>query len=117
MSRGAGYLVERGVPPALIVQETEARNTYENARLTAVQLEQRSLRSIALVTHARHMLRAQMAFRGEGLEVVPAPCYFATDFNEWKWRFLVPSWWSLKSMESTFHEWLGLSAYWVRGWI
>ena len=113
----AGYLVERGVPPALIVQETEARNTFENARLTAVQLEQRSLRSIALVTHASHMLRAQMAFRGQGLEVVPAPCYFATDFNEWKWRFLVPSWWSLKSMESTFHEWLGLSAYWVRGWI
>ena len=113
----AQFLIERGVPRALVEEEGEAANTYENAVFTAKLLGARGLRSVALVTHATHMLRAELAFSRQGLEVFPAPCCFATHIDEWTWRKLVPSWYRLETMESVFHEWLGIIAYRVRGWI
>ena len=113
----AQFLIERGVPRALVEEEGEAANTYENAVFTAKLLGARGLRSVALVTHATHMLRAELAFSRQGLDVFPAPCCFATHIDEWTWRKLVPSWYRLETMESVFHEWLGIIAYRVRGWI
>jgi len=112
----ARYLTEQGVPADRILEESKARNTYDNARFSAGLLRDRGLNRIALVTEARHMLRAELTFRKQGLDVVPAPCCFASDL-EWEWGLLVPAWWSLETMEGVVHEWLGLAAYRARGWL
>lgn len=53
--------------------ETASRDTRENARFSAVQLQAAGVRSILLVTHAMHMDRAREAFAATGLQVIPAP--------------------------------------------
>ena len=118
----ADYLVRAGVPPTLIEEEPRALNTHENALYVARLLEPRHAGRaypprVALVTEARHMRRAELAFAKQGLAVVPAPCCFASRIDEWSWRLLRPSWWSLQTTEGTLHEWLGLLAYRLRGWI
>ena len=56
--------------------ETEAVNTYENAKLSSDILTSMGITKIYLVTHAWHMPRAKMAFESTGLQVVPAPTGF-----------------------------------------
>ncbi|MHB1371320.1 MAG: YdcF family protein [Pseudomonadaceae bacterium] len=53
--------------------ETASRDTRENARFSAVQLDAAGVRTILLVTHAMHMDRARDEFSATGLEVIPAP--------------------------------------------
>ena len=56
--------------------ETEAVNTYENAKHSSDILTAMGIAKIYLVTHAWHMPRAKMAFESTGLQVVPAPTGF-----------------------------------------
>ena len=56
--------------------ETEAVNTYENAKHSSNILTSMGITKIYLVTHAWHMPRAKMAFETVGLKVVPAPTGF-----------------------------------------
>lgn len=56
--------------------ETEAVNTYENAKHSSDILTSMGIAKIYLVTHAWHMPRAKMAFDTVGLKVVPAPTGF-----------------------------------------
>lgn len=60
-----------GVPVRWL--ETASRDTRENARFSAVQLQAAGVRTILLVTHAMHMDRARDEFAATGLEVIPAP--------------------------------------------
>jgi len=56
--------------------ETEAGNTYENAKRSSDILTSMGITKIYLVTRAWHMPRARMAFETVGLKVVPAPTGF-----------------------------------------
>ncbi len=56
--------------------ETEAVNTYENAKFSSELLRSDGITKIYLVTHAWHMPRARMAFEAAGLEIVPGPLGF-----------------------------------------
>ena len=56
--------------------ETEAVNTYENAKHSSDILTSMGITKIYLVTHAWHMPRARMAFETVGLKVVSAPTGF-----------------------------------------
>ncbi len=67
IARGAG------VPEAAILLEPRARNTRENAVLSAEILRPRGGQRVLLVTDAFHMRRARLVFRAQGLCVVPAP--------------------------------------------
>jgi uncharacterized SAM-binding protein YcdF (DUF218 family) len=68
----ADPLVELGVPRAVLILDTESRNTRENALNTAEMFKARGWRSGILVTSAAHMPRALAAFQRVGLKVVPA---------------------------------------------
>jgi uncharacterized SAM-binding protein YcdF (DUF218 family) len=111
------YLSRNGIPGTSIETESVSRNTYENARLTAALLHRQGRKNIAVVTDAQHMLRAELAFSAQGLNVVPAPCCFASEVDDWTYKELLPSWWALETMEGVLHEWLGLAVYKLRGWI
>ncbi|TVQ90323.1 MAG: YdcF family protein [Chromatiaceae bacterium] len=66
---------EFGVPVALV--ETDSRTTWENAAYTAPLLRANGIERILLVTQAWHMPRSVDAFERAGIEVIPAPTYFA----------------------------------------
>ncbi len=56
--------------------ETKSKTTWENALYSSKLLKQESIKTVALVTHAWHMPRAQEAFEKNGLIILPAPTLF-----------------------------------------
>ncbi|HKT73452.1 MAG TPA: YdcF family protein [Steroidobacteraceae bacterium] len=54
-------------------QESQSRDTYENAHFSVQLLRTDRIRRILLVTSSLHIRRATREFQGVGLEVVPAP--------------------------------------------
>jgi uncharacterized SAM-binding protein YcdF (DUF218 family) len=66
------WLAQLGLTP-LRWSESQARDTRDNATLSAALLRKEGIQRIALVTHAWHMPRAQRAFEQAGLTVLPAP--------------------------------------------
>lgn len=111
----AGLLKEQGVPAPLVWVEDRSGSTHASAVRVAEILRQRGIRRIALVTEAYHMQRSERSFRKQGLEVIPAPCSFRTfQFNVGQF---LPNWNPIAYNEVALHEYVGLLAYWIRGWI
>jgi len=104
-------LEAEGIPGSSIEIEAASHSTYENALYTARLLRQRAIRRAVLVTEAVHMLRAEKAFRKQGIEVVPAPCAFrSAQFLAGKLD-LIPSLHAYRDVEDVLHEWVGLLWY------
>jgi uncharacterized SAM-binding protein YcdF (DUF218 family) len=93
-----------GVPVRWI--EPAARNTRENAILSALQLKQAGVTRILLVTHAAHMARAEHAFTAAGLDVVPAPTVFTAPSRTFPADF-VPRLSALENTSYALYEWMG----------
>ena len=71
----AAHAVSIGAEPGSLVLETEACNTYDNARLTAELMRRHGWATAVVVTSDYHARRAQWVFREHGVEhrVAPAP--------------------------------------------
>ncbi len=67
----AAFLVGMGVPKEAVVEESESRNTYENAVFTKAKMEEAGLRRVVLVTSSWHMKRAAAIFRRADIEFAP----------------------------------------------
>ena len=108
-------LLRAGVPEDKIWTEDRSHSTHENAVYSAELLRAKGIERIVLVTEAQSMLRAELAFRKQGLVVLPAPSIFRVfgGLDE----ELMPSWEAIHRNEITLHETLGLAWYYVRGWI
>lgn len=93
--------------PALRWQETQSRDTRENAALTAAMLKKEGITHIALITHAWHMPRSVRQFEAAGLQITPAPMgYIRSDMSlglQW-----LPSGKGLRDTGWVIREWLGL---------
>jgi uncharacterized SAM-binding protein YcdF (DUF218 family) len=63
--------VRTGVP--ITWQETDSRDTHENARRTAAWLALQGVQRALVVTHAWHMPRAQYEFAQTTLQIMPVP--------------------------------------------
>ena len=116
-----GLLMDFGVPTNAMAFADEARNTEEEARAIAQEVEvgglglRRNFR-ILLVTSAWHMRRAKMMFEkyARELDVVPAPADFEATVafsSGFSLKELIPNGLALISNECFFHEWLGYWAY------
>ena len=108
-------LEAEGVPAAAVIEETASTSTYTNATRTAALLRQRGIRKIALVTEAFHMLRSELCFRKQGIEVVPAPCTFRGKVFEPKFGDLLPGTKGMQWNGDVLHEWVGLVWYRIAG--
>jgi len=120
-----------GVEPEQIILDVASRTTYENARETLPLARDRGARSLHLVTSASHMPRSLAVFRREArrlgmddVEIIPAPCdYLAIDPEKWPpwyYRFagaVLPSATALDRSTRMIHEYYGLVAYRLRGWL
>lgn len=93
--------------------EKDSRTTYENALYTHKLLEKAGITHIILVTHARHMPRAQEAFEKMGFSVTPAPMGYDTSGPISLLSFL-PTMTSLANMSDLMHELFGRLWYHLR---
>ena len=95
---------EMGVPVRFV--EEAARDTRENAELSAHMLKKAGLQRIVLVSHAWHLPRAVALFQAQGLSVIPAPTAYTTAKPDWVEK-LLPTALALRHMAEFLHEWLG----------
>ena len=120
-----------GVAPEQITLDVTSRTTYENARESLPLARDRGARSVHLVTSASHMPRSLAVFRRqarrlglEDLEIIPAPCdYLVIDPEKWPpWYYrlvgsILPSAEALDRSTRMIHEYYGLVAYRLCGWL
>lgn len=71
----ANYCRLHGIPEADIYKESDARNTYENARMVKRIMQQMDYDQVIVVTSSFHKLRAKLFFSKllEDAEIVAAP--------------------------------------------
>jgi uncharacterized SAM-binding protein YcdF (DUF218 family) len=109
-------LEKEGVPEGMIWSESGSHTTHENAAYSANFLHLKGITRVLLVTDAYHMRRAELSFKKEGLEVIPAACGYRS-VGIWHASNLVPTWESVGFNEDLLHEVLGLVWYKLHGWI
>jgi uncharacterized SAM-binding protein YcdF (DUF218 family) len=104
-------LIEWGVPPWRVLDETRSANTLGSARFVKALLARGGFTRPALVTSARHMPRSVAVFRSMGVSVIPAP----TDYTSLDHRFslwdVLPSAGSLDVVGIALHEYMGMLYY------
>jgi uncharacterized SAM-binding protein YcdF (DUF218 family) len=108
-----------GVDSADIILEELARTTREHAPLVVALLDSLALpRRVAVVTSAMHMPRAIAVLQKAGIAVCPRPTDFETEtLFHWNVTHLLPSVESLHKATRALHEYYGLFAYRIFGWI
>lgn len=116
---GAGEILESlGVPATAFVAESRSRNTHENADFTWSILKARGTHRVLLVTSAMHMPRAVALFRRTGFTVIPVPCDHITGWGNPSLLFsLLPEAQPLTDSTGALNEYVGLTVYWLRGWL
>jgi uncharacterized SAM-binding protein YcdF (DUF218 family) len=112
----ANTLEQWGIPASDVFRETESRNTFENARESARWLRERGLtEGIVLVTSAKHLWRADLFFRSQGLTVTPMGCHYRSDEIDSGWRLFWPKSSAVRSNQEMLHEVLGVMYAGLRG--
>ena len=106
------FLGELGVPADRIIEEDRARDTAQNARLTAVICRQHDFSRPIIITAAYHLKRARLAYEAAGMKVTVFPAYFLGSKNAaYTPRHLLPSTGALHTSVQALHEYLGIWYY------
>lgn len=114
----APFLERMGVPAEDIILEDTSRNTWENAKNTAVILQRDYPGATCLLlTSAWHMPRASACFRKAGLSIDNYPIdYFSETGRHWaEWAFL-PDPQGFAKWEALIKECIGIIAYRIKGY-
>jgi len=108
-----------GVDSSAIVLETKAENTHDHAPNVAKILQARGIaKDVILVTSAAHMYRSVKIFQKYGYIVHPSPADFEADEHiQWNLSAFLPCADALFQTTSALHEYYGLLAYKLLGWI
>jgi uncharacterized SAM-binding protein YcdF (DUF218 family) len=105
-----------GVAPDRVTIEDKARNTEENARLTAAIVHPEASQRWLIVTSAFHMPRAMGVFKKAGFHPIAYPVSFYTaGQGAGALRPIFGPVGNLKTFVLAAHEWIGLAAYWASG--
>ena len=101
------FYASMGVPPDRVLYERAARNTYENAVLSAKVPGVHKTKPWLLVTSAWHMPRSMVLFQREGWNVTPYPVdYRAGSYTPWT-NFSIAG--GAQRWEMLLHEVVGLA--------
>lgn len=115
-------LVDFGVDPVDIVLEDRSRNTLENARFSALILDERGISSAVMITDAAHLCRSMWSFQRAAPKVEFIACgvdFKTVDFKPREnpegplgfWSGLMPSTNGAQGTCTALHEWVGLAWY------
>jgi uncharacterized SAM-binding protein YcdF (DUF218 family) len=91
--------------------ERTARDTFENAAMSARILQLHGISRVAVVTNAWHVPRMLIAFERAGIQAIPAPVGF-TPSSTLSLENFIPSMVGLRACYYFFHELAG--QYWYR---
>lgn len=104
-----------GFGGAQFVYESRSRNTRENAIFSKALAEPQPGETWVLLTSAAHMPRALAVFEAVDWPMLPMPVdYRSGDWSEPLYDMVVTE--ELELFEYGVREWLGLTAYNLRGW-
>lgn len=108
-----------GVDSSGIIIEDKAENTHDNALNTEKILQARGMkREVILVTSAVHMYRSVRIFRKCGCVVYPSAADFRADASfQWNLFSFFPSVEALFESANALHEYYGIIAYSILGWM
>ncbi len=87
---GRDYLIDRGVPEADLIAETQADNTDESTQRAAAIMRRNSLNSVLLVSDAYHMFRSKRMMERQGFIAYISPRPESVPRTLWE-RFLAAS--------------------------
>lgn len=113
--RAQAFFAAMGIEPTRVLYEDRSRNTYENAVFSAGLAGVDRRQPWLLLTSAFHMPRAIGVFRHADWNVTPWPVDYRTTAHDSWFDFSLhggPALWSL-----ALHEWLGIAAYRLAGWM
>ena len=102
------------LPDSLILLETKAVNTDQNAQFTKEILLQNNMSTrVLLVTSALHMPRSRMMFEYYGMEVIEAPTDYIQSAANRRLRLfsILPNTYALDKVNRTVREWMGITYY------
>ena len=107
------------VDSSAIIIEDKGQNTHDHAPNILKICEQRKLKKdIILVTSAMHMYRSVKIFKKYGFTVYPAPTdYWVENKLQWNLFEFLPDAPALNASTVALHEYYGLVAYTIMGWM
>lgn len=111
------FAIDFGIPANSILIDPDSRNTYENAVNARKIMEEHGLRSSILITSALHMPRSMGCFRSVGLEPIAYPVDFISDDEGYRFSAIIPDVGHIDHMTRAFHEYFGLLAYKIAGYL
>jgi len=85
----AVYCIKNGIPAEDIYVESNARNTYENARMVHNIMKEKGYKKAIVVTSSFHTLRAKQFFSRELAEATVIPAPFPPGFPYFQRLFLL----------------------------
>ncbi len=112
-----------GIPATALIQEPNSLNTRQNAVNVKKIMDAQGIKRILLVTSAFHMPRSLAIFRKLGIDAIAAPTDFRTLYPR---AYISPESVLLSTLPTAEHlaytskalkEYVGLLAYWLRGWV
>jgi uncharacterized SAM-binding protein YcdF (DUF218 family) len=115
------YLLNIGFPAEDLIIESKSRNTIENAEFTKNLLEQMHWwknQEFLLITSGYHMPRSLKVFENLGMQPVSySVSRFAGERRYDPAFLLIPNAEVLKNWELLIHEWIGISVYYLFGYV
>lgn len=107
----AKFLIDLGVKKRDIIIEGTSRTTSENAENTKALLKKYRLDKPILITSASHMRRSVESFRRRGIDVIPAPCDYLSDYSPYNFRSFMPNVGNILSLNKAMWEYIGIIYY------
>lgn len=109
------YLIDLGVNNNDIITETESKTTAENAKFTNEIAKKMNFKKVILVTSATHMNRSKKSFEKQGLEVIPAPGAYISDYTQYNISSFMPNVSNIEIVFRALWEYVGVIYYKLRG--
>jgi len=114
----AKVLKQSGIPDSSIIIEDESRNTYENAIFTRDILKHKNIEGrLLLITSAFHMRRSLACFKKAGLNIDAFPVDSKTRYFTLTPDSFLPEPYYFTLWDQLIHEWVGMIAYKISGYI
>lgn len=109
------YLIDLGVKSEDVITEGNSRTTAENAKFTSEIAKKMNYKKVVVVTSATHMNRAKKSFEKLGLEVIPAPGAYISDYEKYDITSWLPKVSNIEMIYRALWEYVGVIYYKLKG--